>query len=104
MQRISKTRVLKNEITADIKPLFNAVKNADAKILIPTTKNDMLYILIPLVVKLNISWFLPTNIKDNGIAKISVNKNINALGTYSIPIDLYKGIKANITLYVIEKE
>ena len=35
---------------------------------------------------------------------IKLDKNINALGTYSIPIDLYKGIKANITLYVIEKE
>ena len=29
---------------------------------------------------------------------------ITALGTYNIPIDLYKDIKAKITLYVVEKE
>ncbi len=35
---------------------------------------------------------------------IKLDKNISALGTYQLPVDLYKGIKATITLYVIEKE
>ena len=34
------TRVRRKEITADTSPLFNAVKNADAKMLIPHTRND----------------------------------------------------------------
>ena len=35
MNAIWKTRVRKNEITAEIRPLLSAVKNADAKIFIP---------------------------------------------------------------------
>ena len=37
------TNVLRNEMTADIRPLFNAVKNDDPKILIPMIRNAMAY-------------------------------------------------------------
>jgi len=36
--------------------------------------------------------------------KIILDNDINALGTYRIPIQLYKKIMATITLYVVEKE
>lgn len=36
--------------------------------------------------------------------KIKLDKNIASLGTYQIPIELHKSIKADITLYVVEKE
>ncbi len=36
--------------------------------------------------------------------KIVADKDINALGTYSIPIQLHKEVLAKITLYVVEKK
>ena len=37
---MGKTRLLKKDKIADTKPLFNAVKNAEAKILNPESKNE----------------------------------------------------------------
>ena len=42
--------VLAKEITPDIIQLFNDVKNDDAKMLIPHTRNEMPYIRMPLAV------------------------------------------------------
>ena len=36
--------------------------------------------------------------------KILFEKDIDALGTYTIPIQLHKEVIANITLYVVEKK
>lgn len=36
--------------------------------------------------------------------KIMYEKNIDSLGTYTIPIQLHKEVTANITLYVVEKK
>ena len=35
--------VLRNEMTADIRPLFSAVKNEDPKIMIPKIRNALAY-------------------------------------------------------------
>ena len=47
------TKVLKKDIKAEIKPLFKAVKNDEAKTLIPPTKYDNTYKRIAMVVRFN---------------------------------------------------
>ena len=47
---LSNTSVLKNEIAAEITPLFNAVKNAEQNTLKPPKINEMANILKPLTV------------------------------------------------------
>lgn len=73
---ISKTRVFKNEITADTKPLFKAVKNAEPNILNPPIVNDIAKILSVLTVKFNSSGLSPTKIRDKGITIISPAFNL----------------------------
>ena len=45
--------------------------------------------------------------KQNGIEldkrKIMLDKPIDALGTYTVPTQLYKGVNANVTVYVVEE-
>ena len=38
---LSNSRVLRNEITAEVRPSFNAVKNAELKIAIPAKIKEM---------------------------------------------------------------
>ena len=56
----------------------------------------------------SIKQVVDTFLKDTGIQldkkKIKFKDNINALGTYDIPIELHKQITATIKLYVVEKE
>ena len=71
------TNVLKNDIIAEIRPLFKAVKNPEPNIAIPQNKNWNENILNPLIVKSSVSGLLLINIKDNGSASNSPNNNID---------------------------
>ena len=45
--------------------------------------------------------------QQNGIdidkRKIMLDKPIDGLGTYTVPTQLYKGVTANLTIYVVEE-
>ena len=77
--------VLKNEITADTAPLFNAVKSPDANIFKPASKNENANIRNALTVRALSSASYPTNICAKGFAKIIA---INVRATPALPITI----------------
>ena len=73
---IWKTSVLKNDIAADIAPLFRAVKNEDANILNPDITNENANILKACFVSSNSSLSYPTNICDSGAESVHAAHSI----------------------------
>ena len=76
---ICNTNVLKKDIVAEVKPSFNAVKNPEVKMANPINKKHNENSLNPDTVRSNRSGECPTNIFDNGTAKVS------AMTTIKIP-------------------
>ncbi len=76
MLPLPNTNVRKKEIVAEAKPLFNAVKNAEAKILNPHIRNEMEYSFNPCRVSSKSFILYPTNRRISGleatIAKIVI--------------------------------
>ena len=67
---------LKNEIMADVRPSFNAVKNAEAKMAKPANKKENENIKNPRSVSFVSSGSYPTKEWESGDAKISEIINI----------------------------
>lgn len=89
-KEICNTNVLKNDIKADIIPLFNAVKKDDINIHNPENRKEIEYMRIPIVDR----WMSPSsplaNILANGSARDSPNMNIMTAKEIIIIVDFFK--------------